>query len=112
MPAIDQYLEDHAKHFEEELCEFLCIPSVSADPGRKADVARAAQWNADQLRRLGFDVEIIPTEGHPLVYAESTSTPNAPTVLVYGHYDVQPADPLEKWITPPFEPTRRGGNIM
>ncbi|HEY4761120.1 MAG TPA: dipeptidase [Thermoguttaceae bacterium] len=111
MPAIDQYLEDHAKHFEEELCEFLCIPSVSADPGRKADVARAAQWIADQLRRLGFDVEIIPTEGHPLVYAESTSTPNAPTVLVYGHYDVQPADPLEKWITPPFEPTRRGGNI-
>ena len=111
MSRIDDYLAEHASRFEDELCEFLRIPSVSADPQHKADVAEAARWVADHLSRLGFAVEVIPTKGHPLVYAESPAVPGAPTALVYGHYDVQPADPLEKWITPPFEPTRREGNI-
>ena len=111
MSSIDQYLDSHAARFEEELCELLRIPSVSAEAGRRDDLHRTAQWVADQFRRLGFAVEIIPTAGHPLVYAESPAVPGAPTALVYGHYDVQPAEPLEKWISPPFEPTRRDGNL-
>lgn len=111
MSAIDQYLDTHATRFEEELCEFLRIPSVSADANRKDDMHRAADWVADQLRHIRFAAEVIPTAGHPLVYAESPAVPGAPTALVYGHYDVQPPDPLEKWISPPFEPTRRDGNI-
>jgi acetylornithine deacetylase/succinyl-diaminopimelate desuccinylase-like protein len=111
MSTINQYLDSHAARFEEELCEFLRIPSVSADASRRDDMHRAAEWVADQLRRLRFVAEVIPTEGHPLVYAESLVIPGAPTALVYGHYDVQPPDPLEKWTTPPFEPSRRNGNL-
>jgi acetylornithine deacetylase/succinyl-diaminopimelate desuccinylase-like protein len=111
MPAIDQYLDSHAARFEDELCEFLRIPSVSADPDRRKDMHRAAEWVADQFRHLRFAAEVIPTSGHPLVYAESPAVSGAPTALVYGHYDVQPPDPLEKWTTPPFEPTRRDGNL-
>jgi acetylornithine deacetylase/succinyl-diaminopimelate desuccinylase-like protein len=111
MSAIDHYLESHAARFEDELCEFLRIPSVSADPKRRDDMYRAAEWLADQFRRMRFSTEIISTAGHPMVYAESPVVPGAPTVLVYGHYDVQPAEPLEKWATPPFEPTRRDGKL-
>jgi len=111
MSKIDQYLDSNAVRFEGELCEFLEIPSVSADADRRDDMRRAAQWVADQLRRMQLTTEVIPTEGHPLVYAESPTVPDAPTALVYGHYDVQPTDPLEKWTTPPFEPTRRDGNL-
>ena len=111
MTAIDQYLEENALDFEDELCEFLRIPSVSADPKCKADVIQAAQWIAKQLGRLNITAEIIPTDGHPLVFAKSPTIPGVPTALVYGHYDVQPADPLKKWTTPPFEPTRRNGNL-
>ena len=111
MATIDEYLAAEGPRFEEELCEFLRIPSVSADPERKADMARAAAWVADQFQRLGFHGEVIPTGGHPLVYAESPRVAGAPTALVYGHYDVQPPDPLEKWMSPPFEPVRRDGNV-
>jgi succinyl-diaminopimelate desuccinylase len=112
MSAIDQYLETHAARFEEELCDFLRIPSVSADPKHQGDMQRAAEWVADQFRHMRFAAEVIPTSGHPLVYAESPNVPGAPTVLVYGHYDVQPPEPLEKWTTPPFEPNRREGHIF
>ncbi|MGD0517191.1 MAG: dipeptidase [Thermoguttaceae bacterium] len=111
MTAIDQYLEENALDFEDELCEFLRIPSISADPKCKPDVIQAAQWIAEQLKRLNFLAEVIPTAGHPLVFAQSPVIPGAATVLVYGHYDVQPVDPLEKWITPPFDPSRRNGNL-
>jgi len=111
MSSIDPYLEAHAARFEDELCEFLRIPSVSADAQRRGDMRRAADWVADQFRRLRFAAEVIPTDGHPLVYAESAAVPGKPTALVYGHYDVQPPDPLEKWTTPPFEPSRRDGNL-
>ncbi|HEX4148393.1 MAG TPA: dipeptidase [Pirellulales bacterium] len=111
MPSIDQYLADHAAEFEAQLCELLRIPSVSADSRHKDDVRRAGDWVASQFRGLGIKTEIFPTAGHPIVYAESLHAPGAPTVLVYGHYDVQPPDPLDKWHTPPFEPTRREGNI-
>ena len=112
MSAIDKYLATHAARFEDELCEFLRIPSISADPACRGDMQQAAEWLADQFRRLRFTAEIIPTEGHPLVFAQSPNVPGAPTALVYGHYDVQPPDPLEKWTTKPFEPTKRGGNIF
>ncbi|MEN6449734.1 MAG: dipeptidase [Thermoguttaceae bacterium] len=111
MSAIDQYLDSHAARFEEELCEFLRIPSVSADPSHRQDMHRSADWVADQFRRLHFTTEIIPTAGHPMVYAQSPKVEGAPTALVYGHYDVQPPDPLDKWTTPPFEPARRDGNL-
>jgi succinyl-diaminopimelate desuccinylase len=111
MARIDDYLAAEATRFEDELCDLLRIPSVSAAPEHRGDVARAADWVADQFRRLKFETELIPTAGHPLVFAQSPDVPGAPTALVYGHYDVQPADPLEKWTSPPFEPVRRDGNV-
>lgn len=109
--SIDDYLSNHAPRFEEELCDLLRIPSVSADSTKKPDVRRAAEWVASQFRTLGLTTEICETDGHPIVYAEHVQAPGAPTVLVYGHYDVQPPDPLDLWHTPPFEPTRRNGNV-
>lgn len=111
MSSIDQYLDAHREQFERELAELLRIPSVSADAACRADTQRAAEWVAERFRRLGFKVQTIPTAGHPLVYAESPRVDNAPTVLVYGHYDVQPADPVELWISPPFEPAQRDGYV-
>ncbi len=112
MPDLDHYLAARAEQFEAELCDLLRIPSVSADPNHKKDIETAAQWVESKLRRMGLASEIIPTNGHPLVYAESAAVAGQPTVLVYGHYDVQPADPLDLWVSPPFEPTRRDGNLF
>ena len=102
------HLESNLEAYLNELIGFVRIPSVSTDPAFKADVARAAQWVAHRLEHAGVPVvEVLETPGHPVVLAEWTVDPNAPTVLVYGHYDVQPPDPLEKWITSPFEPQVR-----
>ena len=96
-----------------ELNDFLRIPSVSAKSEHKPDVERAARWVADNLRSAGFQkIEVVPTALHPLVYAESLAAPGKPTVLIYGHYDVQPAEPLHLWTSPAFEPTVRNGNIF
>ena len=111
MSDLMAYLDEHKQDFEDDLCELLAIPSVSADSRHQPDMARAAQWMADHLRGLGLDTELVETAGHPIVYAESPVVEGAPTVLVYGHYDVQPPDPLQEWISPPFEPTQRDGNI-
>ena len=95
-----------------ELTELLSIPSVSALPEHRADCRRAAEWLVADLRRLGCPVvTLIEGKGHPVVWAESPRVPDAPTVLLYGHYDVQPTDPLEEWHTPPFTPTIRDGRI-
>lgn len=94
-----------------ELFELLRIPSVSADPTRKADMTRAAEWLQLKLQSLGFAARVDTTPGHPIVYAERLNAPGKPTVLIYGHYDVQPEAPLEEWVTPPFEPTIRDGRI-
>src|SRR5438445_4629774 len=95
-----------------ELNEFLRIPSVSAKSEHKPDIERAARWIADHLRSAGFQsIEIVPTALHPLVYAESLNAPGKPTILFYGHYDVQPPEPLRLWTTPAFQPTVRNGNI-
>ncbi len=110
--ATDTYIRSHAERFLEELKDFLRIPSISTDPEHAGDVARAAQWVADGLKQAGLEnIEIIPTEHHPLVYADWLHAPGKPTVLCYGHYDVQPPDPVELWHTPPFEPTLRDGNL-
>jgi acetylornithine deacetylase/succinyl-diaminopimelate desuccinylase-like protein len=111
MPTIDEYLAQQAATFEDELCQLLRIPSVSAVSAHKGDVRKAGGWVLDQFRKLGFDAELVETAGHPVVFAQSPHVEGAPTVLVYGHYDVQPPDPLNEWTSPPFEPTVRGGNL-
>ena len=110
--AISGYVSAHQARLLDELLDFLRIPSVSTLPEHKADVERAAEFTAAALRAVGLPhVEIIQTAGHPLVYAESLAAPGKPTVLCYGHYDVQPPDPLELWNSPPFEPVIANGNI-
>lgn len=110
--ALDTYVRNQEARLLEELKEFLRIPSISTLPEHKGDVKRAANFVAESLRAAGLEnIEVIPTERHPLVYADWLHAPGKPTVLCYGHYDVQPADPLELWQTPPFEPTIRNGNI-
>lgn len=112
MQKIREYLTTHQQRFLDELFELLRFPSVSADPKFAADVSRTAEFVAKKLRDAGADnVEVRPTAGHPIVYGEKIIDPSLPTILVYGHYDVQPPDPLELWETPPFEPTVRDGKI-
>ncbi|MDQ7040217.1 MAG: dipeptidase [Rhodothermus sp.] len=106
------YVDTHFTRFVEELKELLRIPSISTDPAYAAEVRRAANWLADHLQALGFpEVRLFDTEGHPIVYAAYMVEATRPTVLVYGHYDVQPPDPLELWTTPPFAPEVREGAI-
>jgi len=111
MDDLERYLEANRARQLDELSEWLAIPSVSGLAAHRADVARAAFWLADHLERIGLrDVELIETEGHPLVYADLLGAgAGRPTVLIYGHYDVQPAEPLDAWDTPPFVPTVRPG---
>lgn len=106
------YVEENRQRYLDELLDFLRIPSISTAPEHKEDVARAAKFVADSLKRAGLEhVEIIGTGGHPLVYADWLHAAGKPTVLCYGHYDVQPPDPLELWESPPFEPSLRDGNL-
>ncbi|MCX7937920.1 MAG: dipeptidase, partial [Thermoflexales bacterium] len=106
------YLEAHRERFLQELLEFLAIPSVSARPEHARDVHMAALWLTEHLRHIGLRSEVLRTDGHPVVYAEwRARDPHAPTVLIYGHYDVQPADPFELWDTPPFSPAVRDGYV-
>jgi acetylornithine deacetylase/succinyl-diaminopimelate desuccinylase-like protein len=108
----DAFVRDNQDRLLDELKSFLKIPSISTLPEHKGDIDRAARFVADSLGAAGLEnVEVIPTAGHPLVYADWLHAPGKPTVLCYGHYDVQPPDPLDLWITPPFEPTIRDGNL-
>ena len=112
MQKIKDYVETHRERFLNELFELLRFPSVSADPQFKEGVLRTAEYVAEKLKDAGADnVEICLTAGYPIVYGEKIFDSSLPTILVYGHYDVQPADPLELWETPPFEPTVRDGKI-
>ncbi len=111
-PAWEQYLQDHRDQHLEELFELLRIPSVSALPEHKDDIRRAAGWVADRLRAAGVPrVELLETDGNPVVYGEWLVDPSKPTALIYGHYDVQPPDPLDLWETPAFEPSMRNDRI-
>src|SRR5246500_3236476 len=110
---LTEYIDSKRDENLSELKEFLRIPSVSTKSEHKPDIERAAHWVAAKLRAAGIEkVEIVPTKMHPLVYGESLRAPGKPTVLFYGHYDVQPAEPLELWTSPAFEPTVRGGNLF
>lgn len=112
MAALAEYIDSKRDAHLAELKDFLRIPSVSTKTEHKPDIERAANWVADQLRAAGLEtVEILPTGGHPMVYGEWLKAPGKPTVLFYGHYDVQPAEPLHLWTSPAFEPTVRDGKI-
>lgn len=110
--AIDAYVQQNEQRMLDELKDLIRIPSISTLPEHKGDVQKAADYVAAALKKAGLEnVQVIPTSGHPLVYAEWLHAAGKPTVLLYGHYDVQPADPLELWESPPFEPTERNGNL-
>lgn len=112
MQIIKNYIEQNRQRFLDELFELLRFPSVSADPKYMGDVLKTADFVAKKLEEAGANkVEVCTTEGYPIVYGEKIINPTLPTVLVYGHYDVQPPDPIELWHTPPFEPTLRDGKI-
>jgi acetylornithine deacetylase/succinyl-diaminopimelate desuccinylase-like protein len=112
MTQLETYIAQHEERFLEDLKGWLRIPSISALPEHMPDIQRAAEYAAQQLQQIGFQrVEVIPTQGSPLVYGEWLQAPGKPTVLIYGHYDVQPVDPIDLWDSPPFEPTIRDGNI-
>src|SRR5262249_41088013 len=107
-----EYLEANRDGMLVELIEFAAIPSVSTDPAHAGDIAAAAAWVANALRAAApFSVRTIATSRNPIIYADWLGAPGKPTVLVYGHYDVQPPDPLEKWHSPPFTPTVRDGRL-
>ena len=109
---VDTYIETNQDRFLDELKEFLTIPSISTLPQHRPDIERASEFVAQKLRDAGMEkVERISNGGHPLVYGEWLGAPGKPTVLCYGHYDVQPPDPLDEWTTPPFEPAVRNQNI-
>src|SRR6202012_2826734 len=108
------YIEEHASAFFEDLKEWLTIPSISADPARRDDVRRSAEWLAAHLSATGFPVtEVWETAGQPAVFAEwPAADPGAPAVLIYGHHDVQPVHPLEEWHRPPFVPVEQDGQLL
>lgn len=111
MSEFSSYLDQNRQRYESDLFEWLSMASIGTDSAYDAEVRQAADWLADKFRGLELKTEIIETCGHPLVYAESPAVEGAPVVLVYGHYDVQPPDPLELWDTPPFEPEIRDGKV-
>lgn len=113
MKEIVNYIKNNKQNYIEELKDFLSIPSISTLTENKKDVARCAEFVSDNLKKIGLSrVKIYKTEGHPIVYGEWLGAPGKPTVLIYGHYDVQPVDPVELWNSPPFEPTVKNGKIF
>jgi len=113
MDALDRYLQEHRDRFLDNLKAALRIPSVSAQPQHKDDVRRCAEHIVAHLKTIGMPrAEVVDTPGHPVVYAEWLGAPGKPTALLYGHYDVQPPEPLELWKTPPFEPVVRDGKLF
>jgi acetylornithine deacetylase/succinyl-diaminopimelate desuccinylase-like protein len=112
MTQLETYISANENRFLEDLKGWLRIPSISTLPEHANDIRKAAEYAAEQLRRIGFEqVHLIQTQNHPLVYGEWLKAQGKPTVLIYGHYDVQPVDPVELWESPPFEPTLRGDNL-
>ena len=110
MNQVLEYFTEHHDEYLEELKQFLSIPSISTNEDNKADIECAATFVEEQMLNIGMqNVRQYPTKGHPIVYGEWLGAKGKPTVLIYGHYDVQPAEPLELWKTQPFEPTIRDG---
>jgi len=112
MSDVQKYIDDHIEIFQEQLFELLSIPSISTDKSRNSDVKKAAEFLENHLKEIGLDeVTLHPTKGHPIITAQKIQHDDRPTVLIYGHYDVQPPDPEELWNTPPFEPTIKDGRV-
>ncbi len=112
MHTILDFINTHRDRYVDELKAFLAIPSISALPEHKADMQRCAEWTTEEMRRIGLqNVRVIETPGHPVVYGDWLGAEGAPTILLYGHYDVQPVDPVELWESPPFEATVRDGEL-
>lgn len=112
MLQAESYLSEHQARYLDELLDFLRIPSISSLPEHAADVERAATWVADRLRAAGIEhVQTLPTGGHPVVYGDWLHAPGKPTILIYGHFDTQPVDPLDLWAAPPFAPVIRDGRV-
>ena len=112
MPTPAEHAAAQRARYESELFDFIRIPSISTLPDHKPHIERAAEYVREQMEQAGLEsVEVVRGEGHPLVYGEWLGAPGKPTVLLYGHYDVQPVDPLEEWMSPPFEPTVRNGQV-
>jgi len=112
MTVWNQYLKDNTPRYLEELMTFLRIPSISSLPEHAADVKQAADWVADRLKTAGIEeVRILPTDGHPVVYGQWLHAPDKPTIMIYGHFDTQPVDPIELWTHPPFDPVIRDDRI-
>lgn len=109
---IIQRIENGKQTAIDELLDFMRIPSISADPEHKGDIRKAAEWLAAKMKAIGVPAKLMETEGNPVVYGERLDKPGAPTVLVYGHYDVQPPDPLDEWNSPPFEPVMKDGKVI
>ena len=105
-------IDTEKESYLEELKDYIRIPSISTDPDFKDEVLRAGDFLVGKMREAGLQAERIDTAGHPLVYAEWLGAPGKPTVLFYGHYDVQPVDPIELWRNPPFEPTVEGDKLV
>lgn len=111
--VLAQHVEDARSEILDRLGAWLRIPAISADPAHTPDVLASAHWCAEEMRTIGLEnVQLLETPGHPSVYGDWLHAPGAPTVLVYGHHDVQPVDPLDEWISPPFEPTVRDGQLF
>ena len=107
-----EYLEDNTSRYLEELMAFLRIPSISSLPEHAPDINRAAEWVAERLKTAGIEeVQILPTDGHPVVYGQWLHASDKPTIMIYGHFDTQPVDPLELWTHPPFEPVVKNDRI-
>ena len=112
MTSVIDFINTHRDRYVEELKQYLAIPSISALPQHQDDVKRCAEWTAEEMRRIGLqNVRLVDTPGFPVVYGDWLGAPGAPTILFYGHYDVQPVDPLDLWESPPFEATVRDGEI-
>ncbi|MEI6157004.1 MAG: M20/M25/M40 family metallo-hydrolase, partial [Atribacterota bacterium] len=109
---IHQVIEDNRKRYQDEFIELLQIPGISAHPDHRQDIYRSAQWLHNHCNRIGLQSQIIETEGYPVLYAWTETLPGRPTILIYGHYDVQPVDPAEEWKTPSFTPTMQNGFIF
>src|SRR5687768_2925198 len=112
MDKVVDFINVNRDRYIDEMKRYLAIPSISALPEHKGDVRKCAEWTADEMRRIGLqNVRLEETPGHPIVYGEWLHAEGAPTILFYGHYDVQPVDPLDLWETPPFQATVRDGEI-
>lgn len=115
MDAVIDYLQQHQSRFVEELCDYVRFPSVSAQPQHKADMTACGEWLVRKCREIGLEARLCPTEGHPIVLANTPTRKTAsgrPRFVVYGHYDVQPPEPFELWKTPPFEPRIQGTSLF